>query len=96
MNKKMMGYTLLRGTPSYPANQNRYLWMQMSKFGYRRQEPIEIALEHPSLLNELIEAHFNDLEYSEEELAKALKLNPDEFQEMYLNDNSHPHIKIVK
>jgi Zn-dependent peptidase ImmA (M78 family)/transcriptional regulator with XRE-family HTH domain len=49
-----------------------YLWMQMGKFGYRRSEPISIPAEEPTLLNEIIDEHRNELGYSGEDFAELL------------------------
>ena len=68
--------------------------MQISKLGYRKNEPYEIEAEKPTLLKELINSHINDLDYTKAELAKALKLNMAELQNMYFNE--HSHIRIVK
>lgn len=65
-----------------------YLWAQMSRYGYKRQEPHEdqIPIEKPSLLCELIALHFTELEYTPDELALCLSLNRDEFDKMYGRD----------
>lgn len=49
-----------------------YLWTQMGKLGYRTQEPVEIPMEEPTLISELIDLHRRDLGYTNEELGRLL------------------------
>lgn len=73
----------------------RYLWMQMGKAGYRKREPVELDIpaEEPSLLQELIGVHLNELNYTVLELSKALAIHEHEFRSMYLKHK--PHLTIV-
>jgi hypothetical protein len=57
--------------------------MQLSQLGYRKIEPVEIAAENPSLLDELIEYHIRDLQYSEARLSAELHLLPFDFRRQY-------------
>jgi len=77
-------------------NQSRYLWSQMSKRGFRLNEPIELELsdEVPSTIEELIQVHLDDFNYSIEELSKALHIYPAEFETMYGTKTSH--LRLVK
>lgn len=63
----------------------RYLWMQMGKFGYKTIEPHQnqIALEPPMLLRELVALHTGELEYTKAEMAHALAMTVEEFEEQY-------------
>jgi len=63
----------------------RFLWMQMGKFGYRSCEPHEgmIDRERPRLIQEMIEVHLNELEYTDNDLAQILGLCEDEFESIY-------------
>jgi len=65
--------------------QYRTLWEKIGKAGYRLQEPkeLEIPLEKPSLLQEILTAHFGDLQYSPEQLSEKLMLDPMEFYSLY-------------
>lgn len=73
----------------------RYLWMQMGKAGYRKREPAEldIPIEEPILLQELIQTHFNELNYTVSELSQALAIHEHEFRSIYLKHK--PHLTIV-
>jgi len=68
-------------------NQIRYLWMQMSKAGYRRREPINIEKEKPSLIREIVDLHLNVLNYSRAELCRMLACTKDEFVRLYSDGN---------
>lgn len=60
-------------------NQYRYLWMLMSKMGYKINEPIEIKQEAPTLLSEIVDVHIKDLGYTDEELKTILYMNDNEY-----------------
>jgi Zn-dependent peptidase ImmA (M78 family)/DNA-binding XRE family transcriptional regulator len=79
-------------------NQARYLWVQMSKTGYRLREPIELDIkgERPSLINELIEAYREDLGYSMEDLCQMLALFEEELWSMYLRKYDQPPLRLVR
>lgn len=83
-------------------SQSDYLWRQMSASGYRSQEPRELdfSAERPAFINDLIELHREQLEYSDEELSeKVLMINKDEFFKKYhLQDNSNkePILRVIK
>lgn len=69
-------------------NQYKYLWQQMSKMGYRKREPEELdfAKEQPGIVKQLVDAHLDELEYSEEELADFLGLKFHEFSKKFLSE----------
>lgn len=67
----------------------RYLWMQMGKVGYRAHEPIDIPIEEPTLLQELISTHQNELHYSLSELSQMLAIHDHELRSMYLGQKTH-------
>ena len=63
----------------------RYLWMRMSRYGWKMREPValDIPAEHPFLLQELFALHLDKLHYSLEELARILSMDPQEFLTVY-------------
>lgn len=69
-------------------NQYKYLWQQMVKLGYKKREPVELDFEkeQPSIIKQLIDAHLDDLEFKEKELADFLGLKHEEFALKYLAD----------
>lgn len=64
--------------------QYRSLIEDMGKSGYRMQEPVQIPVEKPTLLAEIIDSHLNDLRYSIPELAGLLSLDEREFWYEYV------------
>ena len=64
-------------------NQSKYLWIQMSKKGYRRKEPVVIEEEKSSLINELIEFYKEDLNYSVNDLLSLLKIDQYDYDYFY-------------
>lgn len=78
------------------SNQERYLYSQLAKYGYKTREPINLdpPEETPRLFNDILDIHFNDFSYSKEQLCDVLALNEDEFDENYLFKGKR--LKIVK
>lgn len=77
-------------------NQYRYLWQQMAFLGYKTKEPkeINVDVEIPTLLTEIIEKYSDELEYSKDELATLLNINNDDLQEMYFKKETR--FKIIR
>ena len=71
-------------------NQSNSLWIQMSKNGYRRHEPLEdeIPSETPSLLNEIIDTYKKDLNYTIHEFSKLICLNESEAKTAYYGNSN--------
>jgi len=63
--------------------QERYLWAQIGKAGYRTCEPFPIPREPATLITELIQSHAEHLGYSERDLAALLHLHLPEFRGLY-------------
>ncbi len=63
--------------------QRTYLFMQMSKAGYRTREPVKINPEPPTLLGEMIGYYLNDLKYTEQRLSAELHMRPFMFRRHY-------------
>lgn len=72
------------------GNQYRYMWMQLGSLGYRKKEPVNIPLETPGLVNEIINAYLSDLGYTKEELASTLHISVPEFERVY----QHSKVKL--
>ncbi|MBV1900799.1 MAG: XRE family transcriptional regulator [Kordiimonadaceae bacterium] len=66
-------------------NQSRYLWMQMSKYGYRRKEPSELDFpaEVPTALRDILSMHTEELGYSIQQIADLLYLKEAELRQNY-------------
>ncbi|MDH6250986.1 Zn-dependent peptidase ImmA (M78 family)/DNA-binding XRE family transcriptional regulator [Chryseobacterium sp. H1D6B] len=83
----------------YKANKNGAMtldqhrrWITKINYnGWRKVEPFEFEIEPPSLLPKLFELHFNDLEYSIEEIQNMFGLNNDEFYRCYIQNYPQLH-----
>jgi Zn-dependent peptidase ImmA (M78 family)/plasmid maintenance system antidote protein VapI len=75
--------------------QTRYFWMQMGQLGYRKREPVEldIPIEQPTSLEELIRTHREDLGYSMADLSALLTAHEGEIRSLYLGQRRH--LKLV-
>ena len=85
--KVSMGALIFRAANlnTITPNQSRYLWVKMAKNGYKKREPVrlDIEVEKPTLLNELVDLHVEQLGYSFAELSQLLHLNLDECRALY-------------
>lgn len=72
-------------------NQKQYLWRKISARGYRLKEPEDITIkdEEATLLNDIIEIHKKELQYSTEDLADLLFLRENEYQKYGLEKKSN-------
>lgn len=96
--KVSMGALIMRAKnlETLTENQYQYLWKQMAKLGYKKREPEELDFpkEVPTLLKEVIDAHIEELLYSEKELADFLCLRHEEFVLKYLS--SRGRLRIIR
>lgn len=79
-------------------NQRRYLWASMSKLGYRTQEPNAIPKEEPKTYQKALRFFTETLQYSMEELSKALKVTRpilDELHGAVFESTTAPRLRIV-
>lgn len=74
----------------------RYMFMQLSKAGYRMREPAELdpPCESPTLLRRVIAFHRTELSYSDDDLAAALATNTDDIYSNYLQGD--PYLRVLK
>jgi Zn-dependent peptidase ImmA (M78 family) len=77
-------------------SQQRRLWATMNALGFSRAEPVEIPPEVPTLMKELVEYHVNDLKYSLQDVAGAVRAEFDEFSRTYLSDGKPEKLRRVK
>lgn len=70
---------------------SRYLWTQMGKAGYRTEEPPELLppIETPSILDDIVNVHQTELNYSPLDLSNVIGLNTSEFNSIYQRKYSH-------
>lgn len=92
--KVSMAALIVRAYETGKISQRQYrtLFEQMSKNGYRLNEPVSISVEEPTLLKEIIDVYFNIHKYSVPELSQILALHEHEFRAKYLNSNRTLHI----
>ena len=71
-------------------------YVHLSKKGYRTREPEQLdpPREIPTLLNELLKTHQNELNYSNEELSRLLLVNERDLDDML--PSSRPKLRIIK
>lgn len=62
------------------------LQQQLSRLGYRKREPFPIPQEHPRLVKILLEKHKSELGYTDQELARLLKIRIEDFYTWYYPD----------
>ncbi|MCY3864177.1 MAG: YjzC family protein [Chloroflexi bacterium] len=63
------------------------LFQQLSRFGYRKQEPFPISPEKTRLVDDLVNKHRLELGYSDEELAQLLRIRVEDFNAWYRMDH---------
>ena len=80
------------------ANQSQYLWRQMSSMGYRRAEPpeLDIKMEEPTVLPEIIKLHLENLGYGLSDLAEALRTSEDDLRALHPLPRTSSHLRVVK
>lgn len=98
--KASMGALLMRAGDFglLSDNQRRYLWASMSKLGYRTCEPNPIPKEESKTYQKVLRFFTENLQYSEDELSKTLKINRqvlDELHGAFLTEASAPRLRIV-
>lgn len=80
-------------------NQSSYLWRQLSSLGYRTSEPpeLDLPLEQPTILPEILRVHLEDLGYELNDLCKVLHSSEEDVRRMLpLPSQAHPHLRLVK
>ena len=63
--------------------QAKMFWIEMSKLGYRKREPVDLPRETPSLLRRMVAFHTKTLGYSTDQMATLLQMTPPEFVSIY-------------
>lgn len=65
--------------------QVKQIYKRMSMLGYRKDEPVRVAADTASMIDEMIRVHLEDLGYTEDELAQALWIDVEELRRDFLN-----------
>lgn len=74
--------------------QKEYLWTEIGKRGYRVKEPIDIPIEQPRTIHDLVDIHLNQLGYSVAELSNLVHSKEDSFRFRYLDEKAS-HLRAV-
>ena len=79
-------------------NQSQYLWRQMSAMGYRRTEPPELDLkvEMPTVIPEIVRLHLEDLGYDLSDLAEALRTSEEDLRALHPLPGTTSRLRVVK
>lgn len=83
------------------ASYYRALMTQMSRHGYRLNEPVPLAPEEPSIIQSVLDVHRHEHGYSTQELSRLALLNEQDFARYYLatpqaEGSQKPHLRAVK
>lgn len=65
------------------AERAKNLYIEMSRNGYVKEEPINVPLDKPEMLSTVISMLKNDLDYSIAELAEAVRLSEDDYCRLF-------------
>ena len=85
--KVSMGALLVRAKSigKISVHQSNYLWRQMSRLGYRKEEPpsTQFEKERPSTLKNIFDLYMKQLGYSTEDFASAFDLNVEMVKDLF-------------
>ena len=75
--------------------QKRYMFMQLSKAGYRTREPetLDPPSEKPELIAKIVMFHLRNLDYSVEQLISTLRLGKEDFHK--LHKPLEPYLQLI-
>ncbi len=73
----------------------RSLFTQLSSHGWRVQEPVEVPIERPTVLADILRAHFGELKYAIDDLCRVLCINESLFRALYLWQEEPRSLRIV-
>jgi Zn-dependent peptidase ImmA (M78 family)/transcriptional regulator with XRE-family HTH domain len=66
--------------------QREYLWKQMSRMGYRTREPVDITVEEPKVIKQVLAVHVGELGYDTSELSEIVHSGESEFKRKFLQE----------
>lgn len=83
-------------TGALPDKRVKSLFVQMSRTGYRTNEPYPLSREDPTLLDKALDVHTRQHGYSYDELAAMAGLLPDEFVDLYTSSSDdQPRLRVL-
>lgn len=77
-------------------NKYTYFNIELSRKGYKKEEPINVYIDEPILLNQAYELFKNDLNYSDEDLSKAFSIPSDILKTYCVKNNNKVKLKLYK
>jgi Zn-dependent peptidase ImmA (M78 family)/transcriptional regulator with XRE-family HTH domain len=78
-------------TPSH----SKYLWSQISTQGWRKNEPINIPFEMPTLITRMIDMLKSEYGHSTEDMSKMFNINENEFKAKFEIKPVRPMLRIA-
>lgn len=73
----------------------KYFFIELSRRGYRKREPIDVYIDKPSLFNQAYLLHRNELCYSDEELAESFCLPIDVIDRVFKNNTPKVKMRVI-
>lgn len=88
--KMSMAFIIMRARSikSISESKAKNFIIELSRRGWRKKEPINVELDSPKLLNLLIRAHIEDLNYSENELQNILNVSEHDYFLLFKRNNN--------
>lgn len=68
------------------------LWIEISRRGYRKHEPVELPVETPTLVRKMVRLHLDELGYDEGELASTLRTTTNALRTLLLGERHQLHV----
>ncbi|OPY82519.1 MAG: Helix-turn-helix domain protein [Syntrophorhabdus sp. PtaU1.Bin153] len=78
-----------------PERTAYYLFAQLSKAGYRINEPGEFPREQPTLLTKIVEVYLDKLGYTSIDLCNLLAIYPNDFNVLYSKTPEKGHLRLA-
>jgi Zn-dependent peptidase ImmA (M78 family)/DNA-binding Xre family transcriptional regulator len=66
-------------------NHSRYIWTQLSGRGYKKNEPIIVELDQPTLVKRMLNMFMEDKQFSKNEIAEIFCLTKEELEQKYFS-----------
>ncbi len=94
---KMSKAAIIRKAKDYGfITQKTYMYyrVELGRSGETKKERIDVDIDQPTILIKVLNFYYSDLNYSKDDLGKALKMYPEEVEKLFLQSN-HPKLKLV-
>ena len=77
-----------------PQNRYKYLNIELSRYGYKKKEPVNVYIDTPNIFMTAYKMYRNELGYTKKELAEAFALPIDVVDNLFAETNT-PKLRIV-